>query len=411
MKRVLLALGALLAVGAASAQKEINLRFSTWAGGDGLALLQQLAKEYSDSNPRVNVAVEVTPFADYPRKVAIQVASGDAPDVGWLAERDVPAFLASNALVDLRPSLYADRNFDAADFPASALNLWRKGNGIYGVPFSNSPQVLFYNKDLFAKAGVPDPMTQYAKGTWDYAAFQKAADTIKEKTGAFGARVMRLDPRAWSSGTLAVLWSYGGGVYDDKFKCALDSDGSVRAFTLLHEMMFKSGSMPRPGDQTTFETGRMAMYMDNVSYSAQLRTVDFKWGIAPMPKGPSGRITQLGQAGYVVFAKSKYPKEATEFLAFLASKDVMARTARFFPPPRKSVLSNPAYLSSNPLIPAESLKVALVNQVTSAKVFLTTTNWPKANDVITSGLDRLYQPNANLKAVLSDICRQVDALQ
>ncbi|ADH65206.1 ABC-type sugar transport systems permease component (plasmid) [Allomeiothermus silvanus DSM 9946] len=411
MKRALLVLAGLLAVGAATAQQKISLRFSTWAGGDGLALLQQLAKEYSDSNPRVNVTVEVTPFADYPRKVAIQVASGDAPDVGWLAERDVPAFLASNALVDLRASLYADRNFDAADFPTSALNLWRKGGGIYGVPFSNSPQVLFYNKDLFAKAGVADPMTQYSRGTWDYAAFQKAAEAIKEKTEAFGARVMRLDPKAWSSGTLAVLWSYGGGVYDDKFKCILDSDGSVRAFTLMHDMMFKSGSMPRPGDQTTFETGRMAMYMDNVSYSAQLRTVDFKWGIAPMPKGPNGRITQLGQAGYVVFAKSKYPKEAIEFLAFLASKDVMARTARFFPPPRKSVLANPAYLSSNPLIPAESLKVALVNQVSSARVFLAPTNWLRANDVITSGLDRLYQPGANLKAVLNDICRQVDALQ
>lgn len=130
-----------------------------------------------------------------------------------------------------------------------------------------------------------------------------------------------------------------------------------------------------------------------------------------MPKGPNGRITQLGQAGYVVFAKSKYPKEAIEFLAFLASKDVMARTARFFPPPRKSVLANPAYLSSNPLIPAESLKVALVNQVSSARVFLAPTNWLRANDVITSGLDRLYQPGANLKAVLNDICRQVDALQ
>lgn len=411
MKRVFLVLAALLAVGAASAQQKINLRFSTWAGGDGLALLQQLAREYSESNPRVNVTVEVTPFADYSRKVAIQVASGDAPDVGWLAERDVPAFLASNAILDLRPVLYAQRDFDATDFPASTLSLWRKGSGIYGVPFSNSPQVLFYNKDLFARAGLADPMTQYTKGTWDYTAFQKAADAIKEKTGAFGARITRLDPKAWSSGTLAVLWSFGGDVYDRQFKCALDGDGSVRAFTLMHDMMFKTGSMPRPGDQTTFETGRLGMYMDNVSYSAQLRTVSFKWGIAPMPKGPSGRITQLGQAGYVVFAKSRYPKEATEFLAFLASKEVMARTARFFPPPRKSVLANPAYLSSNPLIPAESLKVALVNQVSSARVFLTTTNWLKANDVIASGLDRLYQPGANIKAVLDDICRQVDAIQ
>jgi multiple sugar transport system substrate-binding protein len=57
------------------------------------------------------------------------------------------------------------------------------------------------------------------------------------------------------------------------------------------------------------------------------------------------------------------------------------------------------------------LKVALVNQVSSARVFLAPNNWLRANDVITSGLDRLYQPGADLKSVLSDVCRQVDALQ
>ena len=411
MWRKALVLGAVLALGLSWAQSgKINLRFSTWAGGDGLALLQQLAKEYSDSNPRVSVSVEVTPFADYGRKVAVQIASNDAPDVGWLAERDVPAFLASDAVLNLRPTVFADRSFEAADFPPSTLNLWRKGTGIYGVPFSNSPQVLFYNKDLFDKAGVADPMTQYARGTWDYAAFQKASDTIKDKTGSFGARIMRLDPKAWNSGTLAVIWSYGGAAFDSNFKCQLNNEGSVKAFELLHGMVFGSGSMPKPGDQTTFETGRMGMYVDNVSYSGQLRTVNFKWGIAPMPKGPGGRITQLGQAGYVVFARTRYPKEATEFLQFLASRDTMTRTARFFPPPRKSILDSPAYLSSNHLIQPNSLKVALVNQVSNARVFLTDTNYLKANDVIATGLERLYQPNANIKAVLNDICKQVDGL-
>jgi len=53
-------LTALLA-GMAGAQ-QVNLRFSTWAGGDGLALLQQLSKDYSAQNPGVQVTVEVTPL-------------------------------------------------------------------------------------------------------------------------------------------------------------------------------------------------------------------------------------------------------------------------------------------------------------------------------------------------------------
>ena len=407
MNRTGLLLSVALVLSTAAAQTT-TLRFSTWAGGDGLALLQQLAKEYGAKNPNVQVNVEVTPFADYGRKVAVQIASGDAPDVGWLAERDVPAFLASGALVDLKPALQGD--FDLADFPVSTLSLFKRGTKQYGVPFSNSPQVLFYNKDLFAKAGVPDPLTQYAQGKWDYDAYRQSAKTIKTKTDAFGARLMRLDPKAWNSGTLAALWSYGGGVYDKNFKCALASPGSVKAFTLIRDMMFADASMPRPGDQTTFESGRIGMYVDNISYSAQMGDVNFKWGVAPLPKGPAGRVTQLGQAGYVVFTKSGHRRAATDFLKYLASPGVMARTARFFPPPRRSVLNSQAYLTSNPLIPASSLKTALVSQLSGARVFLTDTNFLRANDIITGGLDRLFQPNADVKGVLDGICRQIDGL-
>lgn len=401
-------LSLLLAPSFAGAQ-QVNLRFSTWAGGEGLALLQQLAQEYGTQTPGVRVSVEVTPFADYPRKVAVQLASGDGPDVGWLAEQSVPTFLASRSLRDLS-SLTNNRAFNLADFPLSALSLWKQGQGVYGVPFSNSPQVLFYNKDLFRQAGVADPRTQYGKGAWNYAAFRSTAKAITDKTDAYGARVMRLDVKAWNSGTLGVLWSHGGNAFDSKLKCALNSPGSVRAFQLLHDMTFKDASMPRPGDQTTFQSGRLGMYIDNVSFSAQLNDAGFKWGVAPLPEGPSGRVTQLGQAGYVVFAKSAHPREALAFLNFLASPAVMARTAKFFPPPRKSVLNSRAYLSSNPAIPAADLRTALVNQLPSARVFRTGDNFLRANDVIASGIERLYQPGANVSAVLGDLCRQVDGL-
>lgn len=401
--------GALFLSAVAGAQG-VNLRFTTWAGGDGLALLQTLAKEYSAQHPGVQVTVEVTAFADYPRKLAVQIASGDSPDVGWLAERDVPAFIASKAVMDLSGTLSKDAAFNIADFPPSALSLFKRGTALYGVPFSNSPVVLFYNKDLFAQAGVKTPLQQYALGDWTYDAFRASAKTIKAKTGAFGGRVMRLDPKAWSGGLLAVIWSYGGDVFDKDFKCLMNAPGSVAGVKLVHDMMFQDATMPRPGDQTAFEGGRLGMYADNVSYSAQLRDTKFKWGIAPMPKGPAGRVTQLGQAGYVAFAASKHPKEAADFLKFLASADVMKRTAKFFPPPRKSVLNSAAYLSANPAIPASDLKAALVSQISSARVMQTNANWLKANDIITAGLDIVFQPNANVKSALDNICSQVNGL-
>jgi multiple sugar transport system substrate-binding protein len=400
-------LSVLLFSSAASAQT--TLRFSTWAGGDSLALLQQLAQEYSAQTPNVKVSVEVTPFGDYPRKLAVQLASGDGPDVGWLAEASVPTFLASRSLRDIA-SLKTDAAFNIKDFATSALSLWIQGKALYGVPFSNSPSVMFYNKDLFKQAGVADPLIQYAKGTWTYSSFRAAAKTIKDKTGAYGARIMRQDIRGWNSGTLPVLWSNGGAAFDANLKCALNTPASVQAFQFMHDMTFKDQSVPRPGDQTTFQGGKLGMTVENVSFSAQLKDAPFKWGVAPMPKGSAGRITQLGQAGYVVFAKSAHPTEAQAFLKFLASPAVMARTAKFFPPPRKSVLNSPSYLGSNPAIPAADVKTALVSQLGSARVFKTGENYLRANDIISSGLESLYQPGANVGNVLNEICRQVDGL-
>jgi multiple sugar transport system substrate-binding protein len=408
MKRTSLWLSTAILLTSTAGAQQVNLRFSTWAGGDGLALLQQLAKDYGAQNPNVQVTVEVTPFADYGRKLAIQVASGDAPDVGWLAERDVPTFIGSGTLADLSGTL-KDKSFNVADFPLSSLSLWKRGPAVYGVPFSNSPLVLFYNKDLFQKAGVADPLNQYSQAKWTYGTFQSASKAIKDKTGAFGARVMRLDPKAWAGGLLAVLWSHGGGVYDSKLNCQLSAPGSLQGLSLINTMMFKDASMPRPGDQTAFESGRVGMYFDNLSYSAQLKEAGFKWGIAPLPKGPAGRVTQLGQAGYVVFAKSRNQAEALKFLKFLGSAQTMARTAKFFPPPRLSVLKSDTYLKSNPAIPASALKTAVISQLPGARVLQTGTDWLKANDAITSGLDRLLQPSADLKSVLGDLCQQVDA--
>ena len=49
----LLLLMAALTSGGALAQDKVSLRFTTWAGGDALKLLQTLATDYGKRNPRV----------------------------------------------------------------------------------------------------------------------------------------------------------------------------------------------------------------------------------------------------------------------------------------------------------------------------------------------------------------------
>ena len=54
------------------------------------------------------------------------------------------------------------------------------------MPFSTSPFVIFYNKDLFDKAGLEDPNALAAKGEWNMAKFQEVAKKLKDTTGKWG---------------------------------------------------------------------------------------------------------------------------------------------------------------------------------------------------------------------------------
>ncbi|GEM45505.1 ABC transporter substrate-binding protein [Deinococcus cellulosilyticus] len=401
----------LLSLSTASAQEKVTLRFTTWAGGDGLKLLQTLATEFTKKNPSINVEVESIPFASYDQKLTVQMAGGTSPDVGWVAERSAPAYMSSKSLVDLNPYIKSNSSMRISDYAPASMTLWKKGEGIYGLPFSFSPIFMYYNKDLFQKAGIPTPSELLAQKKWNYAAFEASAAAIKKAApNAYGGTLLRLDPTNWAAGILAAMYSSGGDIFNkDLSSCTMNSAGTVQAFEMMQRMI-KEGSAPKLGEQVTFASGNLGMYADQVSYSGQLSNVKFKWDIVPMPSGPKGQKTLLGQAGYAVFSGSKHQKEAIQFVAFLSSPAVMKRTAQFFPPPRRSILNSDAYLNSNPLIPAASLRQAVLKQVSGAKALIVPANWAQVNDVVVRNMDRIFRPSANVKDELNQVCNDINPL-
>lgn len=396
---------------AVAQQDKVQLRFTTWAGGDGLKLLQTLADEYGKQHPDVAVTIEATPFSGYDQKITVQIAGGTPPDAGWVAERSAPAFMAQGFLADLRQTVSNDARLVLSDYSSTSLALWKRGDALYGLPFSFSPVMMYYNKDLFAKAGIPTPAQLLAQNKWTYSAFASSAAAIKKASpDSYGGSLFRTDPALWAGGILAAMYSYGGDVFNkDISACALDSAGSVKAWQLAADMI-ALGSAPKLGEQVTFASGRLGMFADQVSYSGQLRGVNFKWDVAPMPAGPSGRLTLLGQAGYAVFAASKYPKQAADFVKFLSSVATMKRTAQFFPPPRGSLLNSSTFLNSNPLFQPDSLKLAVVRQVPNSRTLTVPANWPQINDLVVRNLERILRADSDVAGELKNICVGVNSL-
>lgn len=130
--------------------------------------------QYESENPGVTVNWTDVPYGDIQSKLVTSVAGGAAPDVVNLNTQFTLTLAGQGALVDL--------NKEATDEQKSIYipDLWdsaKIGDSVYAFPWYASPDIMFYNQELFDKAGIEVPTT-----------FDEAVEEAEEfynKTGAY----------------------------------------------------------------------------------------------------------------------------------------------------------------------------------------------------------------------------------
>lgn len=130
--------------------------------------------KYEEKNPGVKINWTDVPYDDIKSKLVTAVAGGTAPDVVNLNTQMALTLAGQGALVDL--------NKEASEEQKSIYteSLWKSasiGDAMYAFPWYASPDIMFYNKELFDKAGMKVPST-----------FEEALSECEEfynKTGAY----------------------------------------------------------------------------------------------------------------------------------------------------------------------------------------------------------------------------------
>lgn len=399
---------------APAAPKEVTLRFTVWTAAEAhLKLLNEIAAEYKQTHPNVTVKYQSIPFEEYVQKVTLQLAGGDPPDAGWIVENSAPTFLQAGVLVDLAPALKANTTFDYADFSQPAMQLWTRGDKVYGLPFSTSPFFVIYNKDLFAKAGAETPEQLMAKNAWTWENFAAAAKTVKEKTGIYGFETM--DGQGYGARLLhtvvPIMRAYGGDAWNaEGTQCGFDSPESVAAVKLYHRMVYTDKSAPAPGEQADFYSGKAAMTIAQVSRFSKLAANPFKWDIAPMPGGPKGAPGIIGQAAVVAFGASKNKDVAADFVAFMMNKANVTKLAAFFPPARQSVLTSDALAKANPQVTPAALQKAVADSIKNGNVLPYHPEFPKIDLAVRGAFEKAWAPGADMQAAMTGVCKAVTPL-
>lgn len=395
----------------AAVPKPVKLKFSLWGNDAQKAMVEGLVDEFERRHPGIEVEVMTIPFADYQQKLSIMLASRTAPDAGWLAERMIPQLLESGQLVDIAAEVKGDSDYGYTDIYPSTLDIFKREDRLYGIPFSTPPVLIYYNKDLFLEKGLKTPTELYKEGKWNYAEFLKAARSLTDpQRGIYGVKLVR-DWNNWSDALLPLFWSHGAELFDGSgTSFALNSPAGKEALQLYSDMMFKDKVHPLPGDELTFDSGRIGMYTDRYSYTSKARAVtDFAWDIAPMPAGINGTGTSLGYAGVSVF-ETRHPAEAAELLKFITSAEAMRVTAQYFVPSRKSVLESDVFLRAASKPSPESIQLAVLDQIASARIAPGHKNWQQIDTKIQMLLDGLYTRSSTVDGVLGQMEVEVNPL-
>jgi len=388
----------------------VALRFTVWTGNEKhLSMLNSIAEAYTAAHPNVTVQFDTIDFDDYVSKVTIQLAGGTPPDAGWLMETAAPSFVDAGVLADLKPVLTSYPDYDFEDLSAPTLKLWQSGDALYGVPFSNSPIFLVYNKDLFEKAGVaaPDQLIKDNQWTWENLAKISKELTEKGPAGTYGfvgfdAALYTTQP--WST-LVPVMWAYGGNAWSEDGKtCEINQPAAVQAIQLVHDMVFKDKSVVQPGDKTVFASGTVGMTLAQLSRLTQLKDAGFKYGIAPLPSGPAATPAVIGQAAIVVFDKSPNKAVAEDFVAFMTNKENFAKMAAFFPPTRVSTLDSGVLAANNPDLDPAQVEAAISNTIKNGSVLPSHVNFAKIDLAMRAQFDKLWVAGANVQELLDAAC-------
>lgn len=309
--------------------------FATWDSNPTEKEAQQKLVSTFQNKYHIHVNFEVL-SGDYNAQLKSRITAGTAPDVMYINSDHIRDYETTGALKNLSFL----KNVKGLGFPSAFYSNLQAGYNYKGAPYAVvkdvSPLALWYNKDMFAAAGINKAPTTWAQLKSDAC---KLTDKAKKVSGIS----VSADPARW----LAFLQAAGGSLLNKSQKKATVNSSAARTALAFYAGLVRSGCGARP-DQLgagwngeAFGKGVAAMAIEgNWLTSAMQQTYpNIHYGVAPLPKGPKTYGNLAFTAGYAMFARTKNFKNASTLLEYLISKPgetTWTHVAQYIPP-RKDV--------------------------------------------------------------------------
>ncbi len=346
---------------ALGSDEPVTLTFASWSIQEKGAqdYFNELKSDFEAANPLIKIEFAGYPYGELKKQVLIMANAGESPDIIQCARSWYPSFVSGGYVAELDSLLGKDYIKDI--YPEILADMQVDGV-TYGIPWKVSPFVLFYNKDLFARAGL-DPNTPpktYEEAMGMAAKLSLLKDADGNSVYGFGQTTGAVPVSGGA--VLSMFFSYGGGIMDSRGNLDVVNNGNKAALSALAEM-HRKGYNPEGAKlkdlRNLFAIGRLGMYFD------QLWGMVGAYAINPDLRSSVGVTNPLGGNGaaagstleahlILISEDSAHKEAAAEFIKFATSPAQMAKYYAITPfllPRASQAKAAPDYTSDPGIVP------------------------------------------------------------
>jgi multiple sugar transport system substrate-binding protein len=308
---------------APAATTQATLTIANWGNPGDEKIYNDAIARFNKRYPNVKVNnnfTQVVNWGDYINKIQASIASGDAPDIINIATEGVEYGLDKKLYLSLSNYIKQDQSVQAliGDVSPALIEGFSKDGQTYLLPNNWNTMLVYYNTELFQKAGIQRPSDDW---TW-----QDFLTTAKKLTSGSGGN------KVYGFGIPTYTFAYMPWIYSNDSSTAsadlktptLDAPGTVEAIQFVADLVSKEQVAPNPtgGDPTSlFQAGKIAMTAAPANLAATLAAnKDFTYDVLPMPSNKSN-TNVFGAAGFAMYSQSKNKDVSWELLKELASQE------------------------------------------------------------------------------------------
>lgn len=309
-----------------TAASAVDIEYWQYIYDTRVEAIDQLIVKFEEANPDINVKQVTFPYADYQTRVVAANMAGKGPDVLQMFYGWTDAFVKGGVLQPLPRDQFPAATIESEFFPI--VQAMKRGDDYYGLPTAVRSLALFYNKTLFAEAGIDAPPATLDELVEDAAKLAKRDDGGNYTTVGITLDMAGQDHQWWRE---VLVRQFGGQPYsDDNATVTYGSEAGIAATQWYTDLELKSkvgavGFMDE--GQAAFRAGRAGMTIDGTFRLGAFRGItDFDWGVVELPANADGMRSNYASYfanGIGASAEGEKLEAAAKFLAYLSSPDAM----------------------------------------------------------------------------------------